>query len=132
MKIEYETFTEIAEDFISGEKISHILSDHSNGSCYIWQEAIREFASSLDAGWFKPNGDYSTFWDLMGKNFKTWERFSKSNVKEVVRTKRVLRKEITQEQCMELFGENHPKGHKIYMPYAPSNDEEHEIYYVVI
>lgn len=141
MKIEYETFTEIAQDFISGEKIAHLCSDHNRQACAIWQNSIQEFALALDDGGFKPNGNYNKFWDLMGSRFKRWEKFSKSNIKEIVRTKRALRVEITQEQCLELFGEERPKGYQIYTPYVPMivntldvpvSDDEHEVYYVVI
>lgn len=49
MKKIYETFEEIAEDFVDGDHWTHRLSDHTNNECFAWQHGVAEFAKFLDA-----------------------------------------------------------------------------------
>lgn len=48
MKKIYETFDEIADDFLGGNSWTHVTSNHSSDDCVVWQTAIREFCCWLD------------------------------------------------------------------------------------
>ena len=49
MKRIYETFSEIATDFVDGEHWTHQLSKHPTHECFGWMHGVREFAEWLDA-----------------------------------------------------------------------------------
>ena len=48
MKIIYETFAEIADDFVFGDHWTHKLSKHTPDECFPWQQGVNEFADFLD------------------------------------------------------------------------------------
>ena len=68
MKRIYESFGEIADDFVNGESWTHQFSDHSADDCYPWQHGVREFAEWLDEVGVEiiANPDiYEKLWDRM-------------------------------------------------------------------
>lgn len=48
MKRIYETFAEIADDFVEGDHWTHQLSKHTPDECFPWQQGVMEFADFLD------------------------------------------------------------------------------------
>lgn len=48
MKHTYQSFREIADEFVDGELWTHQLSPHDGDQCFVWQHAITEFADWLD------------------------------------------------------------------------------------
>ena len=62
----YESFSEIAKDFVDGESWTHQLSHHTSANCLPWQQGIQEFARFLDKLPF-PFQDkiiYDKLWEL--------------------------------------------------------------------
>lgn len=132
MKKTYETFSEIAEEFIDGGNISHIFSDHNSSACYVWQEAIAEFAGALDDGGFKPKGNYGKFWDNVTDRFKKWAKFSK-DVKVEEEVKRLVGVEITKSEAEELFSAKCTVGQKLYVPFLRGiYMDRPEVYFIII
>jgi len=74
MKKIYESFMEIANDFVDGEHWTHQLSKHTEDECFAWQHGVKEFAAWLDQCGTKiiENPEiYPTLWgNLMGFNYK--------------------------------------------------------------
>jgi hypothetical protein len=66
MKKIYESFEEIAADFVNGDHLTHKGSKHDPDECLAWQHGVREFARWLDACGVKiiENPEvYDTLWD---------------------------------------------------------------------
>lgn len=57
MKIIYDSFSEVVENFISGDSIPHKISEHSADQCYAWMQGAKEFAEWLDRRGFKITGE---------------------------------------------------------------------------
>ena len=67
MKRIYESFSEVAEDFVTGEYWTHSLSPHSSSECFGWQKGVQEFAKWLDSSGAKilENPEiYEKLWDM--------------------------------------------------------------------
>ncbi len=68
MKHTYQSFKEIANDFIDGDNWTHTRSPHDGKQCLVWQKAILEFADWLDECGVKiiENPEiYDTLWKRM-------------------------------------------------------------------
>jgi hypothetical protein len=53
MKKIYESFREIAKDFVNGDSWTHTVSSHTEAECLTWQNAIFEFCNFLDTAGVK-------------------------------------------------------------------------------
>jgi hypothetical protein len=113
VKKTYENFEEMANDFTSGEKSAHMLSDHSESICYIWQTSILEFAKSLDLAGIKLKEDskiYVKFWDKMGETFTKWKAGYGNSCPESKKLGEMTRKEA------ELKYGTKIRGNKLIIP----------------
>jgi hypothetical protein len=49
----YESFGELADLVVDGEKLPHMMSDHTVEECLGWQKGVKEFARWLDDAGYK-------------------------------------------------------------------------------
>ena len=66
MKKIYESFSEIADDFVNGDHWTHLMSEHNSDECLAWQHGIHEFAEWLDSYGLKLVEDtkaYDILWE---------------------------------------------------------------------
>jgi len=48
MKRIYESFSEVAEDFVDGDSVTHKNLPHKSDPCLSWQDGVKDFAEVLD------------------------------------------------------------------------------------
>ena len=49
MRVQYDTWAEVANDFCEGDSVSHLFDGHDPDECLGWQRGVRSFCKWLDA-----------------------------------------------------------------------------------